>query len=116
MSDMPFDNEVYSWVPEPKKYYNLSRLACNFDSKVALISMVCSLKQAFKKSGKNLTTIELINKLVDDDFTTKELKEEIADICDAFYSDEETFNNFGCKSAKEIKIEVKKILYRELPF
>lgn len=112
---MPFDEEVYNWVPKKEpKYYNLNRLAVGFSNKIALVSMICSLKRAFDKSGKDITFIDLINKLADD--SSNDLKEELADICGAFYSQPYDFDNYGFKSAKELKVEINRILSLELPF
>jgi hypothetical protein len=115
MNNLPFDDEVHEWLPKQKpKYYNLHRLACGFNNKMALISMICSLMQAYEQSKKVITFLELINKLSDE--TTDDLKKELAEICEAFYADPKIFDNFGFKSAKEIKIEVNRILSLELPF
>jgi hypothetical protein len=115
MGDMPFDDEVYDWIPKEKpRYYDLHRLDVGFSNKVALISMICFLKRAYDKKGNKMTFIELIDKLADG--TTQTLKAELADICNAFYSEPYDFDNYGFKSAKEIKVEVNRILQLELPF
>jgi hypothetical protein len=112
---MPFDDEVYEWVPQVHpKYYELHRLDVKFSNKVALISMICFLKRAYDKKGTKMTFIELIDKLTEN--TTETLKAELADICDAFYSEPYDFDNYGFKSAKEIKVEINRILFLELPF
>jgi hypothetical protein len=113
--EMPFDDEVYDWIPKDKpKYYELHRLDVKFSNKVALISMICFLKQAYDKKGVKMTFPELVYKLADN--TSQPLRAELADICTAFYSEPYDFDNYGFKSAKEIKTEINKILNWELPF
>jgi hypothetical protein len=115
MGDMPFDNEVYDWIPKERpKNYELHRLYVKFENKVALISMICFLKKAYDNKGIKMTFSELIFKLADN--TSRPLRAELADICNAFYSEPYEFDNYGFKSAKEIKVEVMKILDEELPF
>jgi hypothetical protein len=115
MGDMPFDDEVYDWAPKEKpKYYELHRLNVGFSNKTALISMICFLKRAYDKKGTKMTFLELINKLAEG--TTETLKAELAEICNAFYSEPYDFDSYGFKSAKDIKTEINRILFLELPF
>lgn len=114
MSDLPFDN--YDWVKEKNsnRYYELHRLTCGFSNKIALISLVCLLKYSYEKKNNNISFIELINKLSPS--SSSDLKEELADICYAFYSEPYDFDNYGIKSAKEVKDRVVEIMNFELPF
>lgn len=110
--DLPFDEELYYKMS--KINYEFHKLSCGFNSKIALISMVCSLKKAYYKSNKNISFDDLILKLSPE--TSDKLREEISHICEYFYDVDDEYNNYGFNSAKEIKYKIQQILNTELPF
>jgi len=108
MSDLPFDLE-----PEPR--ISLITLSCSFSNKVKLISLLCFLKESFwTQKQVNMSFESILNKIQEN--IGENTKRSIIDICDAFYTPGDSYNNYDLKSASQIKEEINKILDSELPF
>ena len=118
MSDnMPMTLDVYNYPLKDSKYAEFYRLNCSFQNKVALVSIICLLTSKYKQQDTNTTCKDVINKLLKDNPATPDMTDELAEICEGFMSPGfNDYNNYGLKSAKDMRSEIIKIMDQELPF
>ena len=115
--NMPITLDVYNYPLKKAKYAELYRLNCSFQNKVALVSIICLLTSKYKQQDVNTTCKDVINKLLKVNPTTLDMTEELAEICEGFMSPGfNDYNNYGLKSAKDMRTEILKIMDQELPF
>lgn len=114
--DLPFQ-DCFEPLTRPYKYAEFNRLKCGFGNKVALISLICLLTNAYRKKNDTTTCEDVIKLLTKDNTISEEMVDELAEICEGFMSPGfDDYNNYGFSNASDMKIEIIKILNTELPF
>lgn len=114
-TQLPFDEEVYGWIPKSvPTFYQISALPFDFNVRIMVITLICSLMAAYQKAGKDLTFEELIDKLLDQG--SPSIRAELASMCSALYTYGSTYDKYGLKSAKDIKEKLNIVFKEELPF
>lgn len=95
-----------------------STLAVDYNRKIAVISLLCFLKQAFEKKGEKLSARRILEKVRKDKFeyTSERLVQALSVLVDTFYSFRDTYPTYNCKTAKDISNMINEILDKELPF
>lgn len=97
---------------------SIRALACSFNDKIELITLICVLKQAFNRKGEDLTTRKLLEKVRKEKYesTSESLIQSISILVECMYSPKDVYNMYNCKSGKEISARINEIMDKELPF
>lgn len=95
-----------------------STLAVDYNRKIAVISLLCFLKQAFEKKGEKISARKILEKVRKDkyEYTSERLVRALSVLVDTFYSFKDTYPTYNCKTAKDISNMINDILDKELPF
>ena len=93
-------------------------IACTYNEKIELLTLLCVLRQAFDKKGENITTRKLLERVRKDKFdsTSESVVQSLSVLMDSFYSPKDTYSTYGLKSGREISDRINYILDKELPF
>ena len=95
--------------------FSLGNLNCTFTEKMALISLICYIKQQLSKKKPDVTYYQVIQKFNTPTSIPEEVVQALAIICEDFAYGVKDFPTFDLKS-KEMVAKIKEILARYLPF
>ena len=99
------------------RYFTLACLNVNFESKFALIALICFLTKQARKSNPNATVEQVIKKVLPENHNVSAgLLRALVCICEDHLVGNSDFPSFGAKSAKEIVLKIREILDTEMPF
>lgn len=98
------------------KYFSLGKIAGDINNKFGLISLIGFLTKQARQKNPDATCYQVIMKVTEGKSLPQEYAIGLAIVCEDFMYGVKDFNTCGCKSAKEMIVQINNILDNWLPF
>lgn len=98
------------------KYFSLGKIAGDINNKFGLISLIGFLTKQARQKNPDATCYQVIMKVTEGKSLPQEYVIGLAIVCEDFMYEVKDFNTCGCKSAKEMIVQINNILDNWLPF
>lgn len=98
------------------KYFSLGKIEGDINNKFGLISLIGFLTKQARQKNPDATCYQVIMKVTEGKSLPQEYVIGLAIVCEDFMYEVKDFNTCGCKSAKEMIVQINNILDNWLPF